>query len=166
MHGRDSQATGNNRTRRITGQPHHAPMRDAAIEIPPWGWIVFGVVVVVLLVIDHIAHRGRTRRITQSRAAMERHLDCGRFGLQLVGLRSSRHPIGQRISGETFSPFSVCARSISYSPTRSVSSRTCTTVWQSCSPLLASSFWPIQSSIFTRFFLSPSPWLSLGSASG
>ncbi|HZA55745.1 MAG TPA: TerC/Alx family metal homeostasis membrane protein, partial [Candidatus Udaeobacter sp.] len=28
------------------------------VEIPPWGWIAFGVLVVVLLVIDHFAHRG------------------------------------------------------------------------------------------------------------
>ena len=33
-------------------------MRDAAAEVPSWGWIVFGVLIVALLAIDHIAHRG------------------------------------------------------------------------------------------------------------
>src|ERR687892_171032 len=33
-------------------------MRHATSEIPRWGWIAFGVLVIVLLIIDHIAHRG------------------------------------------------------------------------------------------------------------
>jgi TerC family integral membrane protein len=33
-------------------------MRPSQFTIPPWGWITFGIVVVVLLAIDHIAHRG------------------------------------------------------------------------------------------------------------
>jgi tellurite resistance protein TerC len=33
-------------------------MRHATSEIPQWGWIAFGVLVIVLLIIDHIAHRG------------------------------------------------------------------------------------------------------------
>jgi hypothetical protein len=33
-------------------------MKQSTIEIPPWGWITFGFVVVILLAIDHLAHRG------------------------------------------------------------------------------------------------------------
>jgi len=33
-------------------------MKQSDFEIPAWGWIIFGAVVVVLLAIDHVAHRG------------------------------------------------------------------------------------------------------------
>ncbi|HXV84598.1 MAG TPA: TerC/Alx family metal homeostasis membrane protein [Candidatus Binatia bacterium] len=33
-------------------------MKQSHFEIPPWGWISFGLVVVILLAIDHLAHRG------------------------------------------------------------------------------------------------------------
>lgn len=33
-------------------------MKQNDCEIPPWGWISFGILVVILLAIDHIAHRG------------------------------------------------------------------------------------------------------------
>ena len=33
-------------------------MKQGDFEIPAWGWIIFGAVVVVLLGIDHVAHRG------------------------------------------------------------------------------------------------------------
>jgi hypothetical protein len=33
-------------------------MKQSTIEIPPRGWITFGFVVVILLAIDHLAHRG------------------------------------------------------------------------------------------------------------
>jgi hypothetical protein len=37
-------------------------MKQSTIEIPPWGWIIFGFVVVILLAIDHIAHRGARKK--------------------------------------------------------------------------------------------------------
>jgi tellurite resistance protein TerC len=33
-------------------------MKQSDLEIPLWGWIIFGLVVVILLAIDHFAHRG------------------------------------------------------------------------------------------------------------
>jgi tellurite resistance protein TerC len=39
-------------------QARLAAMKQSSFEIPPWGWITFGFVVVILLAIDHIAHRG------------------------------------------------------------------------------------------------------------
>src|SRR5918996_4375131 len=33
-------------------------MRHATSEIPRWGWVGFAALVVVLLIVDHIAHRG------------------------------------------------------------------------------------------------------------
>jgi len=37
-------------------------MNQSDFEIPPWGWITFAVPVVILLVIDHFAHRGERAR--------------------------------------------------------------------------------------------------------
>lgn len=33
-------------------------MKQSSLEIPLWGWITFGLAVVILLAIDHFAHRG------------------------------------------------------------------------------------------------------------
>ena len=33
-------------------------MKQTPVDIPPWGWFAFGALVVVLLAVDHFAHRG------------------------------------------------------------------------------------------------------------
>jgi tellurite resistance protein TerC len=42
----------------IYSQNEHLPVNDAVVQIPTWGWVTFGIAVIVLLAIDHVAHRG------------------------------------------------------------------------------------------------------------